>query len=157
MQRGSDLISTIRQKIYRYCAYQERCHLEIREKLFELGVRRADADEIISELITQGFLNEERFARSFAGGKFRMKSWGRLKIVHALENKGLTANCIKAGLSEIDDESYYKTLRELIQKKSREIPGENPYVRRDKISKYVIQKGFEPELVWTIIKEEISS
>jgi regulatory protein len=145
----------IRQKIFRYCAYQERSHLEVKNKLFELGAGRSESDEILTELITQGFLNEERFAKSFAGGKFRLKSWGRIKISLALESKGLTKNCIKSGLSEIDEESYQKTLLDLVDKKSEQIVEKNPYVKRDKVANYLIQKGFEPELVWKVVKEKL--
>jgi regulatory protein len=146
--------SEIKQKIFRYCAYQERCHLEVRNKLYEWGVSKTAGDEIISDLITQGFLNEERFARAYTGGKFRTKSWGRMKITHALESKGLTPNCIRSGMQEIDEKEYLKTLKELILKKTEQIIGENPYVKNDRVAKYVIQKGFEPELVWKVIKEQ---
>lgn len=142
----------IRQKIYRYCAYQERCHSEVKNKLFELGAGKQDADEITSELITQGFLNEERFARAYAGGKFRLKFWGKVKIRLALEARGLTPNCIKAGLSEIDDESYAKTLIDLIDKKSEKLDSDDLYVKRDKLANYLIQKGFEADLVWPLVK-----
>src|SRR5689334_25253039 len=97
-------------KIYRYCAYQERSHQEVRNKLFELGLYQSEVDELLSRLITEGFLNEERFAKAFAGGKFRMKKWGRLKIINELELKGLTRNCIKSGLREIDDGDYNAAL-----------------------------------------------
>jgi len=145
--------SEIKKKIFRFCAYQERCHLEVKNKLYEWGVSKTAGDEIISDLITQGFLNEERFARAYTGGKFRTKSWGRNKIKHSLESKGLTSNCIRAGMQEIDDAEYLKTLKELILKKAEQITGENPYATNDRIAKYVIQKGFEPELVWKLIKE----
>ncbi len=145
----------IRQRIYRYCAYQERCHQEVKAKLFELGAARNDAEEIVSELITQGFLNEERFARSYAGGKFRIKGWGRLKIVRALELKGLTSNCIKAGLSEIEEDAYLKSLEHQIEKKRELVDNPDLFVRRDKIATYLIQKGFEPELVWKALKTQV--
>lgn len=138
--------------MYRYCAYQERSHHEVRNKLFELGLPGSEIDELLSRLITEGFLNEERFAKAFAGGKFRMKKWGRIKIVNELEARGLTKNCIRAGLKEIDEDDYRKTLIGLLEKKSAQVAGQNEFVRRDKISKYAIQKGFEPELVWSMIK-----
>jgi regulatory protein len=141
-------------KLYRYCAYQERSHQEVRNKLFELGLRQGEVDELITRLITEGFLNEERFAKAFAGGKFRMKKWGRLKIVNELEARGLTKNCIRAGLKEIEEEDYRKTLIDLLAKKSEQIVGQNQFIRRDKLSKYAIQKGFEPELVWSIVKSD---
>jgi regulatory protein len=139
-------------KIQRYCAYQERCHQEVRNKLFEFGLYTDEVNEIISGLITNGFLNEERFARAFAGGKFRMKKWGRIKIIHELESKGISANCIRLGLKEIEEDDYDKILSEIIIKKVDEVSESNLYAKRDKISKYAIQKGYEPELVWKTIK-----
>jgi regulatory protein len=144
-----------KQKIFRYCAYQERCHSEVRNKLYEYGLFRPDIDNIISGLITEGFLNEERFAKAFAGGKFRIKQWGRLKIQIELELRGLTKNCIKIGLKEIDDADYLKTLEVLIAKKRSQLDEENTFVLRDKIAQYVMHKGYEPELVWTTIKSII--
>ena len=143
-----------KQKIYRYCAYQERCHQEVKDKLYELGLSTNDVNEMLSHLITEGFLNEERFARSFAGGKFRLKHWGRIKIVNELQSRGLTANCIKAGLKEIEEPVYEAVLRSLLEKKGASLSGEtNEFIKRDKISKFAIQKGYEPELVWRLIKE----
>lgn len=144
--------SEAKQKIYRYCAYQERAHLEVRNKLYEYGLFKNDVEEIISDLITEGFLNEERFAKAFAGGKFRMKQWGRIKIIHELEAKGLTKNCIALGLKEIEQEHYFKTLKELLVKKSKQLQETNVFVLRDKLAKYAIQKGFEPDLVWPVLK-----
>jgi regulatory protein len=146
--------SEARQKIYRYCAYQERSHHEVRDKLYSYGLFKDEVEEILSQLITEGFLNEERFAKAFAGGKFRMQKWGRIKIIHELEARGLTPNCIKAGLKEIDEQSYLITLRELLNRKAGEISEENIFVKRDKLARYAIQKGFEPELVWSIIKDK---
>ncbi|HEY3402091.1 MAG TPA: regulatory protein RecX [Ohtaekwangia sp.] len=144
-----------KQKIYRYCAYQERSHSEVRNKLFEYGLFRNDVDDILSQLITEGFLNEERFAKAFAGGKFRMKRWGKVKIVHELESKGLTRNCIALGLREIDQDDYLKTLRTLLEKKATQVLEQNVFAKRDKLAKYAIQKGFEAELVWTLLKEVV--
>jgi regulatory protein len=139
-------------KIQRYCAYQERAHAEVRQKLFEYGLYQREVDEILTELITAGFLNEERFAKAFAGGKFRMKKWGRIKIIHALEAKGVSPNCIKSGLKELDEADYLKTLRETLKKKSDELTEENIYTHRDKLARFVMQRGYEPELVWKEIK-----
>ena len=144
----------MREKIFRYCAYQERAHQEVKNKLYEYGLHSSQVDEMIVELISQGFLNEERFAKAFAGGKFRLKSWGRMKIIHALEGKGVTPNCIKSGLKEIDDDSYVRTLQDLISKKWQLIDSEDIFVKRDKVATYVIQKGYEPEMVWKMLKED---
>lgn len=143
-----------KQKIEQYCAYQERSHQEVRDKLYGLGLHRNDVEEIITNLITDGFLNEERFAKAFAGGKFRIKKWGRIKISHALESKGVSKNCVRIGLKEIDEVDYIATLRELLKEKScREQTDSNIYVHRDRLSRYAIQKGYEPELVWKEIRE----
>ena len=139
-------------KILRYCAYQERSHREVREKLYEYGLHSAQVEEQISRLITDGFLNEERFARAFAGGKFRMKKWGRNKIVHELEAHGLTSRCIRNGLSEIDQRDYNKTLATLIKKKFGQTTEANLFRKRDKVARYAIGKGYEPELVWEVLK-----
>lgn len=142
-----------REKIRRYCAFQERSHQEVRNKLYEYGIYRSDIDEMLADLITEGYLNEERFSKAFAGGKFRMKKWGRIKISHALESKGISPNCIRIGLKEIDETSYVNTLRELLEEKSRQIDEGNIFVLRDRISKYVIQKGYEPDIVWKEINQ----
>jgi len=124
----------------------------VKNKLYEYGLFRNDVEELISELITDGFLNEERYAKAFAGGKFRIKQWGRIKIINELESKGLTNNCIKSGLKEIEEDVYEQTLTSLLEKKSSTIVEDNAFIKRDKLAKYAIQKGFEPELVWTTIK-----
>lgn len=140
-------------RISRYCAYQERSHLEVRRKLFSYGLFPSEVDELLTRLITDGFLNEERFAKAFAGGKFRMKKWGRYKIKKALESHGLTTRCIQRGLNEIDSASYSKTLTNLLVKKLGSLKEENPLKKRQKAGTFAIGKGYEPERVWTILKE----
>lgn len=144
-----------KQKIRRYCAYQERSHLEVRTKLYSYGLHRGDVEAITVDLITDGYLNEERFAKAYAGGKFRMKKWGRVKIVHALEAKGVSANCIKIGMREIDDESYAITLRNLLEEKLKSLDSPNNFVLRNKLSTFAISKGYESELVWREVRDLI--
>jgi regulatory protein len=144
-------------RICRYCAYQERSHHEVRNKLFELGLFSNDVDDLMSQLITAGFLNEERYAKAFAGGKFRMKKWGRVKIQHELEGMGLTKNCIQRGLREIDPADYRKTLQSLLEKKLREVSEPNAFRRRDKVARFAIAKGYEPEMVWEYLKDLLPS
>lgn len=139
-------------RIYKYCAYQERSHQEVKEKLFEFGLYSGEVDEIMSRVITEGFLNEERFAKAFSGGRFRIKKWGRMKIKRELEQRGLTENCIALGMREIDHADYVKTLRDWIRKKAQQSPETNLYRKRDRIARFVISKGYEPELVWDEIK-----
>lgn len=142
-------------KIQKYCAYQERSHQEVKYKLQSYGLSSDEVDEIISRLITDNFVNEERFAKAFAGGKFRMKKWGRNKIEHELESLGLTKNCIARGLKEIDSSDYNKTLRILLKKKAEELSEENLFAKRNKVARFAISKGYEPELVWEMVKEMV--
>ena len=138
-----------------YCAYQERSHLEVKKKLYDFGLYSSDVNEIVSFLITEGFLNEERFAKAFAGGKFRIKKWGRLKIIRELENHNLTRNCIRIGMREIDEQDYKKALIEILKSKSRQIEEKNPLVKRNRVARYAIQKGYEPDIVWKELKQVI--
>lgn len=142
-------------KIYRYCAYQERSHQEVKNKLFSYGLRASAVDEIMARLITEGFLNEERFAKTFAGGKFRMLKWGKLKIQRELEMMNLTSRCISKGLAEIDPADYLKTLSILINKKEKQMAEPNVFTKKNKLAKYAITKGYEPELVWEVIQNQI--
>jgi regulatory protein len=146
-------ITEAAQRIRRYCVYQERSHQEVRDKLFEFGLNADSVDELLTQMISEGFLNEVRFAKAFAGGKFRVKKWGRIKIQRALEQHGLTEACIRDGIKEIEEGDYLKTLIDLIQKKSETVHEENLFLKRDKIATYSISRGFEPELVWKTIKE----
>jgi len=142
-----------KQKALRYCAYQERSHQEVKNKLYELGIESTTVDELLAYLITEGFLNEERFAKVFAGGKFRIKKWGRIKITKTLESKGLTKNCIRIGLKEIDEADYHQALENLLKSKISNLREANVFVARDKTSKYAIQHGYEPELVWDQLRK----
>jgi regulatory protein len=141
------------EKISSYCAYQERSHKEVRNKLYAYGLHKADVEEILTRLITEGFLNEERFAKAFAGGKFRMKKWGRNKIAHEMEAHGISPKCIQKGLNEIDGSDYTKTLKSLLKKKLEQTRESNPYKKKNLAARYVIGKGYEPEYVWEIMKE----
>jgi regulatory protein len=142
-------------KLMKYCAYQERTHQEAREKLYELGVYGDDAEAVIVQLIEDNFLNEERFAKAFAGGKFRMMQWGRQKILHALKQKGLSDYCIKKGMAEIDEDDYLQTLRKLLEKKLASLQDKenNPLLLKQKMGMYAISKGYEAELVWREAQE----
>jgi regulatory protein len=135
------------QKLRHYCGYQERSHSEVQQKLWDLGVRRAEHDEIISSLIEDNYLNEERFAQQFVGGKFRMKDWGRKKIYYALKEKKVSEYNIKKAMKEIDEEAYLKTLNSLAEKKYTSLKGEQYLVRKKKTMDFLMQRGFESELI----------
>jgi len=145
--------SAVIQKLQHYCAYQERCHSEVKYKCLELGLRGDEVDEAIAELVSENFLNEERFARAFAGGKFRSKQWGRKKILAELKQRQVSSYCIKKGMEEIDDDDYEKTLISVAEKKYASLNGEQDFKRRYKVVQYLLQKGYEPELAQPIVEQ----
>ncbi len=130
------------QKARHYCGYQERSHTEVKEKLYSYGLRKTDVEELMSQLIEENYLNEERYATMFAGGKFRMKQWGRVKIKYELKQKRVSEYCIKKALKEIDEEDYLKTLENLAQKKWDSVKGEgvNHFVKMSKTTDYLAAK-----------------
>ena len=138
-------------KAANFCAYQERTHKEVRKKLAELEILGDDAEEIITYLIENNYLNEERFARAFAGSKFRQKKWGRIKIRQELKMRGMSEYCLKAGMSEIDSDDYMITLQEIIEKKSKDMKDSNKLIIKQKLVKYALSKGFENDLVFDAV------
>lgn len=136
------------QKLKHYCAYQERCHQEVKEKLYGLGLHSKDVDELIAQLIQENFLNEERFAIQYAGSKFRMKQWGRVKIKYALKQKHISEYIIKKALKLIDAEAYMQTLQKLADAKWQILRSEkNVLNRKRKMQNYLLQKGYESDLI----------
>lgn len=135
------------QKIRHYCAYQERCHAEVKEKLYAYGIRRKDAEVIICSLIEENFLNEERYTKSFARGKFRMNQWGKQKIKYQLKQKNVSTYCIEKAMSEIDEKIYREVLQKLARAKWDTLNEKNIFVKKRKILNYLVQKGFESEFV----------
>jgi regulatory protein len=143
------------QKLRHYCAYQERCHVEVKEKLYSFGLRKQMVEESLAQLIEEDYLNEERFAIQFAGGKFRMKHWGRVKIKHALKQKQVSDYCINKALKELDAADYEKTLHKLAKQKWSSVKGEgvNGFVKMAKTTDYLLQKGYESDLVRQVVEE----
>jgi len=129
-----------------YCVYQERTQQQVFDRLKKMDLSDEEADEIVCDLIQENFINEERFAKAFAGGKFRLKKWGRKKILHHLKQKGLSEYCISKGLQEIDEISYIETIDQLIEVKNRSITAQSDYERLAKIANHLIGKGFEADL-----------
>ena len=140
-------------KLQKYCAYQERCHQEVRSKLIELKIYGDDLEEIISELITDNFLNEERFAIAYAGGKFRIKKWGKVKIKIELKRRNISAYCIKKAMQEIDEEGYMEGLYKVIEKKMKTEKETNEFKLKGRLAKHAMRKGYESHLVWQTLKE----
>lgn len=136
------------QKAKHYCGYQERSHSEVKEKLYSLGLYKQQVEECLSQLIEENYLNEERFAQQFAGGKFRIKKWGRVKIKYELKQKQVSDYCIKKGLKEIAEEDYLATLEKLAEEKWVSVSSEhNLFIKLRRTQDYLIQKGYEHELV----------
>jgi len=142
------------QKLRHYCAYQDRCHSEVKMKAYSLGLRKPEVEELTSRLIEENRLNEERFAKAFAGGKFRIKQWGRIKIKSELKNKQISHYCITVAMDEIDDRKYKETLHKLAVKRWNSIKGEgiNLYVKMTKTRDHLLLKGYESNLVAIEIK-----
>ncbi|MBC7923226.1 MAG: RecX family transcriptional regulator [Ferruginibacter sp.] len=140
-----------------YCTYQERTPDEVRERLREWNIRGEDAEVVVSRLVDEDFLNEGRFAKVFAGGKFRIKHWGRLKIRHELRARGLSEGCIRQGLLEIDETAYRHTLQHLLEKKNDSLRGEEAGARKQKLVRYALGKGYENNLVWNTVEEIVTS
>lgn len=154
MNKGVATKAMVLPKILRYCAYQERCHQEVKQKLLEMGLRGDDVEEMIVYLIQENFLNEERFARQYAGGKFRIKRWGRVKIMEQLKARQLSDYCIRKGMAEIEDDDYAEALVEVAAKKWALLTDSDVFVRRNKLSKYLIAKGYEADMVWRHIRQQ---
>jgi len=143
-------------KLKRYCAYRDRCHKEVSDKLSELKVDSEMIDDIISTLITEGYLNEERFVLAYVRGKFRMNKWGKSKIIRELKHRQITQFLINKGLKEIDDEQYFETLKNLIIAKSKTFKAKNQYDKHHKLYSYAYRKGYESELINMAIEEIIN-
>lgn len=142
--------------IENYCAYQDRCQMEVRNKLYESGARKYEVEELIVDLITNKMIDEERYARSFARGKFRIKNWGKRKIVYELKQHQISDFCIKKGLAEIDEDEYLSTIERLCERKMPDIKKEqNAFARRAKLQRYLQQKGYEYELINDMLRKYI--
>ena len=141
------------QKAKQFCAYQERCHSETKEKLYSFGLHKNDVEELLAQLIEENFLNEERYAIAFAGGHFRTKQWGRIKIKYALSQKKVSAYCIKKALANIDEDDYEHTLTKLATARLATLKSEkNIFVKKNRLQNYLLQKGYEGSLISSIIK-----
>ncbi|GGG24073.1 recombinase RecX [Dokdonia pacifica] len=147
-------VEEAKRKLERYCAYQDRCHQEVRKKLVEMRMIPDAIDVIIGHLIEHDFLNEERFAKAFVRGKFNHKSWGKQRLVRELKLRKLSAYTIKTGLLEITDEDYEKVFDALSRKRIQQLSSEkDKYKKRKKLADYLIYRGWEGDLVYQKVKE----
>lgn len=142
-------------KIIKYCVYQERSELDVVEKLKKYRLTEEEIDQFISRLKAEKYIDNQRFARIYASGKFRNNKWGRIRIRHELKRKSIQAENIDQALAAIDKNEYSQMIIELIRRKKRAIHKNDPFILRNKISQYLCSKGFEKDLVWDLLKSEI--
>lgn len=143
------------RKLEGYCAYQERCHKEVNQKLRDMGMIPEAIDQVITHLIQENYLNEERFAQSYARGKFNIKKWGKNRIVNELKQRGISKYNITTALKEIDENTYTETLDALAKKRLGQITEKNIQKRKKKLADYLLYRGWESHLVYVKLQELI--
>ena len=148
-------IEEIKRKLERYCVYQDRCHKEIETKLREFILIEEAKNQIILHLMEHNFVNEERFSKSFARGKFKIKKWGKQRIIRELKFRDITAYNINTALKEIDEEAYLNTIAEIAEKRNRLINESDIYKRKKKLSDFLMRKGYEYDLIYKTVNEVI--
>ena len=146
-------VAEAQKKLEYYCAYQERCHKEVISKLKDIGMIPAVIDKIVSDLIRANYLNETRFAQSFARGKFRIKKWGKNRILRELKIRGISDFNIKLGMKEISDDNYQSTFYELFEKRKQELEKLSKTEQKKKIFSYLFYRGWEPSKIYEALGE----
>ncbi|WP_397444899.1 regulatory protein RecX [Polaribacter sp. R77954] len=156
MQKKVFTVDEIKRKLEQYCVYQDRCHKEVEQKMREFNLITEAKELILLSLMQDNFLNEERFAKSFARGKFRIKNWGKQRIVRELKFKDISAYNIKTALKEIDEKEYIKTVYRITENRNNVISESNIHKRKQKLIGFLMRKGYENELVYQVVNEIIS-
>ena len=146
-------VDEAQKKLENYCAYQERCHKDVRKKLKDMKMIPEAIDKIVVHLINHNFLNEERFAKAFVRGKFRIKKWGKNRLVRELKFKDVSKYAIDVALKEIDEADYFETLDELTQKRIAQVNEKNSYKKKKKVADYLLYRGWESHLVYQKLNE----
>ncbi|MEF3078422.1 regulatory protein RecX [Winogradskyella poriferorum] len=146
-------VDEAQKKLENYCAYQERCHKDVRKKLKDMKMIPEAIDKIMVHLIDHNFLNEERFAKAFVRGKFRIKKWGKNRLVRELKFKDISKYAIDVALKEIDEADYFETLNELTQKRIAQVNEKNIYKKKKKVADYLLYRGWESHLVYQKLNE----
>lgn len=148
------LISDALKAMQKYCAMDEHCQQDVRQKLNDGGMWGDDAEEVIAALISEGFINEERYSIAFATGKLRINRWGKIKIKHHLKAKGISEYCIRKALNELQDEEYNQALQKVISTKIHKPVEELNFPERQKLYSFALSRGFEPEVIARVLKNE---
>lgn len=146
-------LAELTKKAEQFCAYQERCHKDVVQKLYDLRANKEEIDQIIVHLIEHNFLNEERFARSFARGKHSIKKYGKVRIINELKFRNISAYNIKKAMEEISDEMYQNTFAELSDRAWHSIQEKNSLKKKKKFCDFLLRKGYESDLVYQVWKK----
>lgn len=141
------------ERLKNYCALQDRCQWDVTQKMKEWGLLEMTQNHILEILIQEKYVDEERFTQSYCRGKFLIKKWGKVKITNELKKKKISDICIKKGLEEIDLTEYDLLLENLLSKKNDTLRDKNHFTRKSKLARFLIQRGFEGNLVWDKIRE----
>ena len=149
-------VDEIKRKLEQYCVYQDRCHKEVEQKMREFSLIPEAREMILLSLMQDNFLNEERFAKSFARGKFRIKNWGKQRIVRELKFRDISAYNIKTALKEIDEQEYLNTIYRITENRNEVIKEPNPYKKKKKLIDFLMRKGFESELIYKVVNEVVN-
>ncbi|MEN8879760.1 MAG: regulatory protein RecX [Polaribacter sp.] len=152
-KKKSFTVDEIKRKLEQYCVYQDRCHKEVEQKMRDYELIPEAKEIILLSLMQDNFLNEERFAKSFARGKFRIKSWGKQRITRELKFRDISAYNIKTALKEIDEQAYLKTIYSITEKRSTSISETNNYKKKKKLIDFLMRKGFENELIFKTVND----
>ena len=144
-------VQEIKRKLEQYCVYQDRCHKEVEQKMREYNLIPEAKEMILLSLLKDNFLNEERFAKSFARGKFRIKHWGKQRIVQELKQRDISAYNIKSALKEIDEQEYLKSIFEIAEKRNDTIKEPNHFKRKKKLIDFLLRKGYETDLIFRTV------
>jgi regulatory protein len=155
-KKKSFTVDEIKRKLENYCVYQDRCHKEVEQKMWDYHLIPEAKEMILLSLMKDNFLNEERFAKSFARGKFRIKNWGKQRIVNALKFKDISAFTIKTALKEIDEVAYIETIYRITENRNEVIKETNIYKRKKKLIDFLMRKGFESDLIYKTVNEVVS-
>lgn len=155
-KKKSFTVDEAKAKMEYYCAYQERCHKEVRQKLLQMHMIPEAIDLVVVHLIEHNYLNEERFAQQFTLGKFRIKHWGKQRLKRELQMRDISTYSITKALALISDEAYFQTLEDLVDRRTALVKESNPLKRKKKICDYLLYRGWEPHLVYELVSQKLS-
>ncbi|WP_405611468.1 regulatory protein RecX [Polaribacter sp. Asnod1-A03] len=156
IKKKSFTVDELKRKLENYCVYQDRCHKEVEQKMREFNLIPEAREMILLSLMKDNFLNEERFAKSFARGKFRIKNWGKQRIIRELKFRDISTYNIKTALKEIDENEYLETIYRITENRNNVISESNTFKRKKKLIDFLMRKGFENNLIFKTVNEVVS-